>query len=249
VDIADGHYFYTSSAFWGVAVGVIVGVLGIAATIWVTLRAANPKRCLYYVMRSDTPLINRRNDLSEQLKVSYGNAQLDSPHVVTIRLVSRGRADIAREAFDGDRPLILDLGTSIVELVEIATSPSDRPDPEWTLKGSELQVGPSHFGRRQTTDISLLVDGDWPRIVPPKQTLIDVRLEHGNGESIRQMRAIIAIPLWFVFLMLPVTGVIAYRTHQMATRVALAEYAAIIALGAVGTAIYVRKATRGLTDI
>ena len=37
-----GSHFYTSAGFWVPAIGVIVGLLTIAATIWVTLRAANP---------------------------------------------------------------------------------------------------------------------------------------------------------------------------------------------------------------
>jgi hypothetical protein len=100
-----------------------------------------------------------------------------------VQLVSRSRRDIAREAFDEGKPLCLDLGTPIVECLQVTTSPPDRPDPAWTLDGSKLQIGPSHFGRRQTTVFSLLVDGKSPRITPPQQSLIDVRIEHGDGRT------------------------------------------------------------------
>jgi hypothetical protein len=145
---------------------------------------------LYYVVHSDTALISERQDFSEQLVISYGNAELKSPRVVTVRLVSRGRLDISREAFDEGKPLCLDLGTPIVDLVKVTTSPSDRPDPACTLKGCSLLIGPSHFGRRQTTEFSLLVDGKSPHIVPPKQTLIDVNIEHGDGETLHKEKII-----------------------------------------------------------
>lgn len=182
MDIAGGQPFYDAAVFWP-ATGIVVGILTIVATVWVTLWAADKKRRLYYWLLSDTPLVTKRQDLSEELKVTYGQRQLDSPRVVSVQLVSRGRRDIAREAFDDGKPLSLDLGTPIVECVKVTTSPQDRSDPAWTLDGSRLQIGPSHFGRRQTTVFSLLVDGQSPQITPPRQSLIDVRIEHGIGES------------------------------------------------------------------
>lgn len=134
MNLAGGH-IWDSTAFWPAA-GTIVGLLAIAATVWVTLRAANPKRRLYYWLLSDTLLIRRRRDLSEELKVIYGQRKLDSPRLVSIQVASRGRRDIAREAFDEGKPLSLDLGTPIVECVKVTTSPQDRPDPAWTLDGS-----------------------------------------------------------------------------------------------------------------
>ena len=126
---AAGQPFYDSTAF-GTAAAITVGLLAITATIWVTLRAANPKRRLYYSMASDTPLIRRRQDLSQELKVIYGTRELDSPRVVNVQLTSRGRRDIARQAFDDGKPLCLDLDTPIVECVRVTMSPSDRPAPD-----------------------------------------------------------------------------------------------------------------------
>lgn len=181
MDLAGGH-FYTSGSFWGPA-GVIVGLLAIGATVWVTLRAANPKRRLYYWMFADTPLITRRTDLSHELTVTYGTRQLNSPHVVNVKLTSRGRRDIAREVFDGGEPLCLDIGIPIVECVKVSTWPLDRPDPTWAINDSKLLVGPSHFGRRQTTVFALLVDGESPGIAKPQQSLVDVEIRHGDVQA------------------------------------------------------------------
>jgi hypothetical protein len=180
--------FYNSGTFWA-AVAIPVAILIGVASVWVTLRVANPKRRLYYWLVSDTPLITGRQDLSEELKVIYGHQELKSPRVVSVQLVSRGRRDIAREAFDDGKPLGLDLGTPIVECVKVTTSPQDRPHPAWTLDGSKLQIGPSHFGGRQTTVFSLLVDGESPQITPPQQSLVDVRIERGDGLTFSYFRA------------------------------------------------------------
>jgi hypothetical protein len=182
VDIASSHHIWDSAAFWPAA-GIVVGLLAIAATVWVTLRAANPKRRLYYASLTDTPLITRQHDLSEELKVTYGTRQLAKPRIVTVQLVSRGRRDIAREAFDDGKPVCLDLSTPIVQCVKVTSSPSDRPDPLYALDGSKLLIGPSHFGKRQTTVFSLLLDGKAPEIVKPQQSLIDVEIRQGDGQT------------------------------------------------------------------
>lgn len=175
MDLADNHFF-TSATFWGPAVGVIAGALTTAVIVWVTLRAANPKRRLLYGMRAVTPLINSRPDLPQDIEVRRAGQALEQPQLVTVELASRGRIDIAREAFDGGEPLRLDLGVPIVECLKVATSPSDRPDPAWKTDGSALLVGPSHIGKRQTTVFSLLIDGASPHLNEPRQSLINVDL-------------------------------------------------------------------------
>lgn len=183
MDIAGSHHIWDSAAFWPAA-GIVVGLLAIGATVWVTLRAANPKRRLYYAWLTDTPLITGQHDLSEELKVSYGTRQLVKPRIVTVQLVSRGRRDIAREAFDDGKPVCLDLTTPIVQCVKVTTAPPDRPDPSYALDGSKLLIGPSHFGKRQTTTFSLLLDGKTPEIVRPQQSLIDVEIRQGDGQTL-----------------------------------------------------------------
>jgi hypothetical protein len=180
VTLADSH-FYTSAGFW---VPAIVGLLTIAATIWVTLRAANPKRRLYYWISADTPLLTKRRDLPHELRIFYGTVRVDSPRVVTIVFTTRGWRGISREAFDGGESLCLDLGTPIVECFDTITSPPDSPDLSYATDGSKLLIGPSYFNKRQTTFFSLLVDGKTPKIVPPRQSLVDVKIRPGPDAQI-----------------------------------------------------------------
>lgn len=188
-----GSHFYTSAGFWVPAIGVIVGLLTIAATIWVTLRAANPKRRLYYWISTDTPLLTKQRDLSHELRVTYGTVKVDSPRVVTVVLTSRGRRDISHKEFDEGKPLCLDLGTPIVECVDTTISPPDSPDLSYATDGSKLLIGPSHFSRRQTTVFSLLVDGKAPRVVPPRQSLVDVKIRPGPDAQISITSVVVQI--------------------------------------------------------
>jgi hypothetical protein len=229
MDTAGSHHIWDSAAFWPAA-GIVVGLLAIAATVWVTLRAANPKRRLYYAWLTDTPLITRQHDLSEELKVTYGARQLVKPRIVTVQLVSRGRRDIAREAFDDGKPVCLDLSTPIVQCVKVTTSPPDRPDPSYALDGSKLLIGPGHFGKRQTTVFSLLLDGKTPEIVRPQQSLIDVEIRQGDGQTL------FTSPTWWLFIPVFVAlTVVPLVTSATAPGQAAAEAAAVVAVVAAGT--------------
>ena len=94
---------------------VIIGI----ATMWVTWLSPFPKRRLLYSMPIATSMLNMQSELTEELKVIYGAKQLESPYVVNVELASRGRADIPRDAFDGGKPLCLDIGAPIVECLQV----------------------------------------------------------------------------------------------------------------------------------
>lgn len=197
MDLAGGD-FYTSATFWagaGVAAVLVIGI----ATIWVTLRAANPKRQLIYAMPVVTPLLTMRRDLPQDIEVRRAGYLLKSPHVVNVELRSRGRHDISRAAFDGGKPLCLDVGVPVIECLDVTTDPPDRPELSWEINGSELLIGPSLIGRRQTTVFSLLVDGQFPHLVKPQQTLIDVNIRPWdpalNPNSLRYIRLIVTVVL------------------------------------------------------
>lgn len=183
MDVA-GSSFYTSGTFWAGA-GTVVGVVSIVAIVWVTWRAANPKRRLWYSMPTVTPLVARKG-LSRELRIHYGDHQLVSPSTVSIQLISRGRLDIPRSAFDGDQPLQLDVGAPIVEVLNVTTSPN-RPIPSVKTDDSKVFIGPSLIGRREKIVISLLVEGD-PHLNPLPQSLENVDIRQGDPAEVRLIR-------------------------------------------------------------
>jgi hypothetical protein len=232
VDIADGA-LYASGTFWaiiGVAVAIVVGIAG----VWAALRAASPERRLFYSMPVITPLLHQQPGLPQDIEVRRmsedGQGEvLNHPHVVNVQLTSRGRHDIAREAFDGEEPLTLDVGAPIVEFLKVATSPPDRPVPDWEVEGSKLLVRPSLIRRRQTIVFSLLVDGPSPCVNKPQQTLTDVKLVPGipgSGFTTWQRVALLLVSVISVIVVITlVTGV-----HSVAIALAIAGIVTLLAV-------------------
>ena len=173
---------YTSTLFWTVA-GPVIGLIGIVATVWVTLRVANSKRRLMYSMPVVTPLLNAMADMPTDIEVRRGGHTLKDPCVVNIKLAGQGRRDIQRPDFDGGRPVRLDIGTPIVECLKVITTPADRGKPECRIDGSALLIGPCLIGKRQSTTFSLLVEGSEPVLSRPEQILADVSIRYGDPDA------------------------------------------------------------------
>ena len=92
-----GHW-YESAIFWAVA-GVVAVLLTGALTILVQFRAGKPG--LTYGMQSLTSRCT-----SEELAALH----VDHPQKLFVSLANPKRVDVASEAFDQDKPLILDVG-------------------------------------------------------------------------------------------------------------------------------------------
>jgi formate hydrogenlyase subunit 3/multisubunit Na+/H+ antiporter MnhD subunit len=60
--VVAGSAFYTSGTFWAGA-GAVIGVISIVVIAYVTLRAADLKRRLWYSMPESTPLVANRKGL------------------------------------------------------------------------------------------------------------------------------------------------------------------------------------------
>jgi hypothetical protein len=197
---------------WTVA-GPVIGLLGVVATVWVTLRVANTKRRLMYSMPVVTPLLNATPDMPTGIEVRRDGHILNSPRIANIKLVSRGTRDIRRSDFDGDQPVRLEIGTPIVECLKVSTIPPDRGHPACIIDGSALLIGPCLIGSRQSTTFSLLVDGPEPTLSDPEQILTDVRIMHGDPDvrargwkaRVREVLTwlLIALVIWLLIEELP----------------------------------------------
>ena len=209
--IAAGGQFYTSGTFWAGA-GVAAVLLSTVAIVWVTLRVGSLKRRLLYSMPVVTPLLNERPGMPRDVEVRRAGQLLTFPQVVNIELVSRGRRDIPRDAFDGGEPLCLDVGVPIVECLQVKISPTDRPEPLCKIDGAKLLVGPSLISRRQTMVFSLLVDGPSPKLSRPPQSLIDVDLRpRDTGSESPARRYVLLLALAAIIAAVPVTIVLTHN--------------------------------------
>lgn len=180
--------WYASGTFWTI-VSVIVAVVGVAVTVWVTLRAAYPKRRLSYAMPVITPLLNAGQDVRHGLEVHRGGQILTDPHVLEVELVSQSRRDISNDNFNAGAPLRLDVGAPIIEILKTTSLPSDRGTPAVDIDGTTLRIGPGLIGKRQTISLSLLVDGPRPTLTCPQPPLIDVEVRKQQELPARELRA------------------------------------------------------------
>ncbi len=172
MDIAGG--WYTSGTFWAAA-AVVVAVLAAVAGVWVTLLVGFPRRRLYYGLRATAPLLTAPTGMEGALQLLYRGKPLADPHVLTVELVSRGRKDISNDAYNGSQPLQLDVGSRIVEILQITSEPETLDAPQVAARGTRLRIGPSLIGKRHQITISVLTDGGPPSLTC-RSPLVDVQI-------------------------------------------------------------------------
>jgi len=110
------------------------------------------------------------------LEIHHDGRPLVDPYLLEVTLTARGRQDILSSAFHGGRPLVFDLGARIVTVLRVQCSPESSPVPKVTHEDRDLSVGPELVKPRQITTISILVDGDRPRLVCRQDVLEQVTL-------------------------------------------------------------------------
>ena len=195
--LASGD-FYVSGTFWAGVGSVVAVALSTIVIVSATGHFSNPKRRLLYWMPDVTPLLNSgRADLSHDLEVRHNGHLLSEPHVVEVELVSRGRLDIPSSAFDQGKPLRMDVNAKIIDLLKVTTMPVDRANPDFSINGSSLHVGPSLISKGQITVFSLLVDGPLPFLTCNEPSLIDVDVHSLERKpSIAQTTIAIVVVGW-----------------------------------------------------
>lgn len=185
---AAGHsHWYTSGTFYAAAGAIAVVVIGFI-TVWATLFVGSTKRRLTYSLTDDTPLLATTTALARaDVEVVYQGQRLDAPRVVSVRLVSQGRRDIASDDFDQERPLAIDLGVPIVKRLATESAP-EIPESAIRVEGSKLMFGPCLIRKRQVMSFAFLVDGGRPQLSHEDYLLnVDVRQSAESGEwGIRQ---------------------------------------------------------------
>lgn len=147
--------------------------------VWVAWRVAYPKRRLLYAMPVATRLLNAERDVRQGLEVRRGDQILSDPYVLEVTLVNQGRRDIPSSAFDQGRPLTLDVGVPVLDVLKTTSSPGHGL-PSVTVEGTALKIGPDLISRRQKISFSLLVDGPDPKLRCPPPHPIDIDVREGE---------------------------------------------------------------------
>jgi len=163
--------------------GLITGFFG----GWATLRAANPKRLLAYWMPRTMPILNASDSVGDLLVMRGGQA-LRNPHVLDVRLTNCGRRDVASSHFDGDLPILLDVGAPVVEILGITSQPTSLHVPTVVVDDTALKIAPGLIATGQTISFSLLVDGPAPTL-SCRASLVDVTVQEKREPTRQQSRS------------------------------------------------------------
>ena len=148
---------YEAATFW-VSAATAVFTLGVgAAGALINLRSA-PKRRIFFRM-SDPVALLTPDGAQHGLQVLRGGEKLDDPHLVEVTLQSSGRQAITRDLFDEGRPIVLRLGTRVVDLLKVVSQPIEQKVPDYRLSNSAIEIGPGVLAARQSITFSVLVDG------------------------------------------------------------------------------------------
>lgn len=164
----DGDLFWT-------IVGVVVSIIALAVTIVIaviTITRQFPKRRLSFVT-GETRLVSGR----VPLEVAYGGEHLGDPRVVELAVVSDSRADIPSSAFDGGRPLVLELDTPVIAVLEQRTQGIIIGQ-----RGQLLELEPQLIRAGASSDLTLLVEGRLENI-GVDSPLIDIPVREVGDQS------------------------------------------------------------------
>jgi hypothetical protein len=230
-----GENLYVSGGFWVAVAGVAVAML----TGWITWWTANPKRRLRYWMLAPIRLLDdpALRDLWPSMEISRGRQISADPHALVVTLVNEGRRDVPSSAFDQGRPVTLDVGVPILDVLKMTTS-SSHAVPAVTVQGTALKIGPDLIARRQKNSFWVLVDGPNVTLSCPPPHPIDNDVRQGEPRANKAIR----VTAW-TGAAVSMAMTVAART-EVGTVWATARWAVIAVTAAAGVAEWWRGRNR-----
>jgi hypothetical protein len=172
--VIEAARWYDSGIFWAGATVLVTLIVGIA-TIVVTFVVGFPKRRLLYGLWTTTPVGASGKSGTEDLQVSHRGVPLKAPQILEIILFTRGRKDIPSSAYDQGRPIRLDVGIPVLEVLGASSYPKSYETSKVTADGTALLIGPDLIRAGQRISIPILVDSrEYRYRVKCQSTLIDV---------------------------------------------------------------------------
>ena len=139
------------AAFVVAIIGVIVAIIGVFYT-----RLTTTKRELLVMPRVPIHLL-RRVDNAVRISVLHDGQPIAEPYVTVLRLLSTGRSAIATEHFDQNRPLLVDVGVPIVDLLQVNFTNGGFAVQ---TRGTTVAFGPDLLARGDVVETHLLTDGE-----------------------------------------------------------------------------------------
>ncbi|MEV4207552.1 hypothetical protein [Nocardia salmonicida] len=191
-------------------VGPLVGVIGFCFAVYAFKYNKRRKRLVVKAMYSKL-ITGHTGQLSDQIHVKYGDLDISDPHLVNITVWNVGAKDILAKDFDGDKPLKIEIGATVVALLQ-----PDGPTLNSLVVADAVSIQPSLLvaGRRYV--IPALVDGEPNTSVETSRIADTDILDKPQRQALKDRRdklfkypARVALVLGFAFM---IAGVIAAAT-------------------------------------
>ncbi|MFD8223936.1 hypothetical protein ACFV16_07160 [Streptomyces massasporeus] len=123
--------------------------------------------------------------------MNHHGSALTEPQLVRIEFKNNGRRDIQASDFvNGDRSLVFDLQSPIVDILEAKVAPSTAAEPQVTFSGQELRIHPFFVKKRQVTTLSVLVDGPQATAVLSAAQLLETTVRRDYDFSSPERRLV-----------------------------------------------------------
>lgn len=206
-------------------VTIIVALIGLTIAIFGAYyaRAAlfPARRRISVTMKHPTSLLSDASTAISGIEVIRNHQPLTEPHIVEISIENTGRHDIESAKFDLERPLRIEIGATLVDVLKVSTNPISRTIPTYAIDGpSSITVGPDLIKRRSRIEIQILADG-----IPElhcSEHLIDTKLSTHVGispenERLSAKRLNQTVSSLLMLIAVVSVSALTYSTHQLAS--------------------------------
>lgn len=175
--------------------GLVVTILLAIGTTTVAWWGVRPKRLIIIdIPRIGTPFHEVEAHSLPDPIADQSASDPELLYIVEVSLRTKGRWDVASDAFDHNFPLILDVGTKI-QSVKTA-QPARTPHLKVEATGNELRIGPGLVRRRRVWVFTLLTNGISTRFTYVNP-LIDVDIRtRAEQRRRRQIFLSMTVPLY-----------------------------------------------------
>jgi hypothetical protein len=220
--------------------------MGILAA-WVAWRAANPKRQLEYQWTQTQLLASESLGTAEpdSVTVAYKEMPIADPYVFTLTVRSLGRKDIRSSDFDGDRPLVFDIGAEVKAVLD-----SKVRGGVLTGLTRSVQLSPGLFRPGNVFSFTALTEG--PATVACHSPIVDVEVKwHEEPYHPLQIRisstrggGVILVLLWLSWAVAAYLSLVPVRRSGLAMGIVLGLYTLLYPVGIIVMVVRINRGVR-----
>jgi hypothetical protein len=158
--------------------GLVLGAIGILATVIIASRQRKPKRVTYDVIANRRIITQTGYQVTKALVVTYGDRNLSDPHLIVVRVANTGKVEVRPE--DWEEPLSLTTSSEIVDSGVVGTSSKDLKVEAAPVESHQIRFGKMLLNQGEWFDVQMLVDGPG-NVSEASARIAGARLEQGKS--------------------------------------------------------------------